>query len=79
MFVSIGVAFIVSQCLVWPKEFRGGVFNKLSAIALIQQENESKIDRLDIKIDKLQEYICPKGKTIKLDREGYVRCVQVIK
>lgn len=55
MFLSIGVGFVVSQCLVWPKEFRGGVFNKLDDIAVLQQENTDKSENIEFTIKLLHQ------------------------
>lgn len=45
--------FVLSMCLNWPKEFRHGVFNKLAEIAVIQQENNQKIDENEYKFNRL--------------------------
>lgn len=44
--LSICIGFVISMCLYWPKDFRGGVFNKLDAIGVKQQENTHNIEAL---------------------------------
>lgn len=56
-FLFIGIGFLVGQCLIWPKEFRGGVFNKLSAIHATNQRNEESIRTLENRINELNNFL----------------------
>lgn len=57
--LAICIGFVVSMCLYWPKDFRGGVFNKLDEIGARHQENAHNIEALrgDLTtlINKLEE------------------------
>ena len=48
LFISFG--FVITMFTYWPKEFRGGVLSSLDRIAVIQQENKDKVDKLEDRV-----------------------------
>lgn len=77
IFVSlcVGIGFIYSQCVLIPKELRGGIYLRLAEITLSQEENKQEIDKVQKKINDFKSEIEQKipCENVYIDN-SYVKC-----